>query len=129
MRGLRMIWAALTGWMIDYMLTFFVVGSGYAVAGITTNNDLDFSRPVHVLLGLILPVLMTLIGGGVAGAIAPQDATPAGALVGGIGLLMMLGMDMSAKYTLATIIAQCVAVAGGAGVATLVARRQRKQVL
>jgi hypothetical protein len=130
MRGLRLVWAALAGWMVDSLLTTFIVGGGYALAGIDQPSDLNFTQPVHILVGLILPVVMTMIGGGVAGAMAPLDPTPAGALVGGIGLLMMAAgeIDMDQPHALAFIIAQCVAVFGAAAVATIVAHRRRSRI-
>ena len=129
MRGLRMVWAALTGWMVDYLLSYFIVGGGYALAGINLPSDLNFAQPVHILVGLILPVAMTMIGGGVAGAMAPLDPTNAGALVGGIGLIDMAAGGMQDQpHALAFIIAQCVAVFGAAAVATIVAHRRRSRI-
>ncbi len=130
MRGLRMVWAALTGWTVDYFLSFFVVGGGYALAGIKLPTDLNLTQPVHVLVALILPVAMTLVGGGVAGALAPLDPTPAGALVGGMSLLFMAAgdLDLDDPHALAFIIAQCVAVIGAAAVATIVAHRRRSRI-
>ncbi len=130
MRGLRLVWAALTGWMVDYFLSYFIVGGGYALAGISISDDLNFTQPVHVLVGLVLPVVMTMIGGGLAGAMAPLDPTPAGALVGGIGLITMAtgALDLDDPHALAFIIAQCVAVIGAAAVATLVAYRRRSRI-
>ena len=127
MRGLRMVWAALTGYIVDVFLSSLIVGGGYALANIAAPGDINFTQPVHVLVGLVLPVLMTMVGGGVAGALAPLDPTPAGALVGGLGLITMAaeGSDMYKPHALVFIIAQCVAVFGAAAVATLVARRRR----
>lgn len=130
MRVLRMIWAALLGWMVDYLLTSIFVGLAFAIIGLQSTDELNFAQPMHILVGLGLPVLMTMIGGGVAGATAPLDPTPAGALVGGIGLLMMStgGIDMESRHALAFIIAQCVAVVGAAITATLVAHRQQRRI-
>jgi hypothetical protein len=130
MRGLQLLWAGIVGWMVDTLLTMLIVGGGMALAGIDTTDSLDFSRPVHILLGLVLPIMMTAIGGGVAGAIIPEDATPAGALVGGIGLLTMLmdGIDPDARHTLTFIIAQCLAVFAAALSANLVAARRRSRI-
>ncbi len=130
MRGLRMVWAALTGWMVDYLLSFFIVNGGYALAGIKLSTDLNLTQPVHVLVALILPVALTLVGGGVAGALAPLDPTPAGALVGGMGLLFMAtgALDLDDPHALAFIIAQCVAVIGAAAAATIVAHRRRSRI-
>jgi hypothetical protein len=130
MRGLQLLWAATVGWMVDTLLTELFVRGGLALAGITTTELLDFSRPLHILLGLALPILMTAIGGGVAGWIAPEDATPAGALVGGLGLITMLayGIDPTARHTLAFIIAQCIAVVIAALTANGVAARRRSRI-
>lgn len=130
MRGLQLFWAATVGWMVDTLLTELIVGGGLALAGITTIELLDFSRPLHILLGLALPIVMTAIGGGIAGWIASEDATPAGALVGGLGLISMLasGIDPEARHTLAFIIAQCIAVVVAALTANGVAARRRSRI-
>jgi len=130
MRGLQLFWAATVGWMVDTLLTTLIVGGGMALAGITRTESLDFSQPLHILLGLALPVLMTAIGGGVAGWITPEDATPAGALVGGLGLISMLadGVDPERRHMLAFIIAQCVAVFVAALTANAGAARRRSRI-
>jgi hypothetical protein len=130
MRGLQLLWAATVGWVVDTMLTILIVDGGMALAGIDTIDVLDFSRPLHILLGLALPILMTAIGGGIAGWIAPEDATPAGALVGGIGLILMLaaGIRPEERHTLAFIIAQCIAVVLAALTANLGAARRRSRI-
>jgi len=130
MRALRMVWAALVGYTVDYFLSIIFVSAGYALANIATPDDLTFAQPIHVMVGLVLPVLMTMVGGGVAGRLAPLDPTPAGALVGGIGLIeMATGMlDIGGPHALAFIIAQCVAVVGAAAVATFVAYRRRSRI-
>lgn len=130
MRGLRIVWAGLVGWMVDNLLTTFIVGGGMALANINQTAELDFTRPLHIILGLVLPILMTVIGGGVAGAVAPEDPTPAGALVGGIGLIMMSveGLDMTAKHSLTFVLAQCGGVVGAAIAATVVAARRRSRI-
>jgi hypothetical protein len=130
MRGLHLFWAATVGWVVDTLLTELIVGGGMALAGIETLESLDFSRPLHILLGLVLPVLMTAIGGGVAGWIVPEDATPAGALVGGIGLITMLagGVDPEVRHMLTFIIAQCSAVFVAALAANMAAARRRSRI-
>ena len=124
MRGLRLVWAALIGWWVDMVLTLLVVGTLDAIADITTQT-LTLSDPLHVFIRVIIPIFMTMVGGGVAGRLMSTDAAAAGALVGGIGLLLMLdtGVDHADPYALVWIVAQCVAVVAAAGTALLVARR------
>lgn len=112
MRTLRMIWAGLLGYLVDLILSNLAVGLAWSAAGIGTYNDLRWSNPVHIIVGLVLPVLMTIVGGGVAGFAAPLDAVHAGALVGGLGLLSMAVSPETftpGSHTLALIIAQSVA--------------------
>lgn len=131
MRGFRVLWAGVAGFLLDSMILtqFLVIGVSWPLARLDNYTDLSFSNPIHILVGLILPVLMTVIGGGVAGAIAPEDARDAGALVGGLGLLMMATGDLSfyRQHVLAMIVSQCVATALAAVAAVMVANYRRRQ--
>ncbi len=128
MRGLRLVWASIVGWFVDTLLTLLIVGTLFAILHIESDKELVFSNPWHVIVGIILPVLMTVIGGGVAGALASDDAFEAGALVGGWGLVLLLldGVDQTDRYGLVWIVAQCVAVVAAGLAATLVARWRRR---
>lgn len=124
MRTFRMIWASAAGWMTDYFLTMLIVPLGYAALSIDTPNDIQLTNPLHIVVALILPALMTMIGGGVAGRLALENPTPAGALVGGWGLLMLFDTPLEQNnFSLAMLITQCVATIGAALVATYIAKR------
>ncbi|MBP8252954.1 MAG: hypothetical protein KAX40_11370, partial [Herpetosiphon sp.] len=128
MRDLHMLWAGLVGFLVDNLLSMILVPIGFFMANIDDQLKLDLTKPVHVLVALVVPSLMTLIGGGVAGYIAPNDARPAGAIVGGIGILMLtISMDTSVPYMLQYSIAQCVATIGAMIVADIVAQRKLRR--
>ncbi|HEY1013910.1 MAG TPA: hypothetical protein VGE07_14460 [Herpetosiphonaceae bacterium] len=135
MRGFRVLWAGATGYALDSLILspFLVFGTSWPLAGLDNFADLNFSNPIHVLVGLILPVLMTVISGGVAGAMAPEDPRDAGALVGGFGLGVMALASLSdgfadyGPYALAFIIGQCVGTVLAAVAAVMVANYRRRQ--
>ncbi|ABX05732.1 MAG TPA: hypothetical protein DEF47_05665 [Herpetosiphon sp.] len=124
MRTFRMIWASAAGWMVDYFLTMLIVPLGYAALDISTISDIQLNNPLHIVVALILPALMTTIGGGVAGRLSLENPTPAGALVGGWGLLMLFDSPLEQNsFTLAMLITQCVATLGAALAANYIAKR------
>ncbi|GIV97720.1 MAG: hypothetical protein KatS3mg057_2377 [Herpetosiphonaceae bacterium] len=116
--------AGLIGFWIDITLTILISTVGFALLGISTPEQLQFSNPAHILVGLVLPAMMTMIGGAVAGALAMLNPQPAGALVGGFGLFLdlLMGSDPGAPHALTFLIAQCVATVLAALSATFAAR-------
>ena len=125
MRLLRILLAGVSGFLVDSFLTSMVLVIGVPFLGLQDANQmqLDFDHPAQLVVLLILPMLMTVIGGALAGALAPLDAQPAGALVGGLGLieLAILGTGQSTN-DLVGIIGQCVATILAAVAAVLMAR-------
>lgn len=120
--------AASIGYMLDRLITLiwqlFVISALYGINDIAT--QVEISRPDHVVIVLIVPALITVLSGGVAGYIAALDPMIAGALVGGIGLFSMLGDDMSLYGSLGpyAIAGQCIATVLAAFVARYGAKRR-----
>lgn len=89
MRTVWMFGAGLMGWMVDSILTS-ILSPGMQLLLNLDAQYFNLSDPKFWLAHIIIPMLCTVIGGGVAGRIAPHDAAPGGALVGGVGILLLL---------------------------------------
>jgi hypothetical protein len=132
MRFVRILLAGYFGYCVDLVLTLILIYAGMAVMGIHVDDParLPLNGPANIVLLVILPVLSTVVGGAVAGLVAPADPQPAGALVGGIGLIdwAVRGPDYSNPSEGTMIILQCVATLLAVFSAVLVARyRTRAQ--
>jgi hypothetical protein len=130
MRSVRILMAGFFGFFLDTFLSSLVYGIGLPVLGLGPEDyaklQLGFSNPnvPHLLVGLLLPMLSTVIGGAAAGVLSPTEPQPAGALVGGLALIFMaLGaFDSSHPYGGTLILMQCLATVLGALSATLAVR-------
>ena len=110
----RIKWlSVVAGYLVDFMLSLLTVTIA-SWLNPALGAELSFNSPSATLIALTL-VLATGVGGWVAGRLARGERVLHGALVGGIGIIMLLIQSLTdATPSLIAITLQCVAVGVGA---------------